>query len=392
MSDMVYAFKVMNSILMEAELKDGFSTMGSDGAIRIVLKNGSEKSFQILSNVAGRIIMVDKKSKIEYTFTKDAINDGVFTLFKYDSKSPSFEGEELNIELEEFTVGKKTGAIEEIDLFDPETKERMDQMNDALKSVNKGDIINISSEEIRKNDSITNTILLRVDEKEPNILTCTLEDIDSDSSVRMDKLAKVFRNRNIYIKYNSLVHINGTDLELILSTKETPFTLTGLLDIEVSKSEQNLDDYDEREIVKQEIKDKMAHSKEYEEAIDKTPNFWETLMNATPKGATHINKILKQKVADSGYLTRGNNVSFKLLSDSVIVNSTNKLIKKNKVYGGTIEKNNVIKYGTRRQGHWELKIVKELEQSTYKVKMYFCNKDLTCKFQRKGTIKIINNE
>ena len=104
-----------------------------------------------------------------------------------------------------------------------------------------------------------------------------------------------------------------------------------------------------------------------------------------------INKILNQKSTSDSYLTKGNDVRFKLLTNSVIVNASHKLIKNNKLYTGKIQKGNIIKIGTKKQGHWELEILKELEPSIYNVKINFCNKDLSCKLYGKGAIKIVKN-
>jgi hypothetical protein len=58
-----------------------------------------------------------------------------------------------------------------------------------------------------------------------------------------------------------------------------------------------------------------------------------------------------------------------------------------------MEKGQIIKVGRRKDGHFEIKIMKEIDPSTYNVKIKFCNKDLECKtWSNKSVIKIIGNK
>jgi hypothetical protein len=400
MVDITKAFSILNSLLIEAQLKDSFSSMADGNMVRLVLKDGSERVFEIVENLAGRIVMVDKQSEIWYTFTKDAMVDSILTLHEYDSdkKSSKFEGKEEKLSVKEFLTGKSGGDIEVIDVHDPENVQRIDDMNSELKTTGEGDVIYISSEENKgKNVVLVNTILLKVVGVEPKRLTCTLEDIETESesgnanSGRMDKLANIFRNRNIYLDFNDLVKFKNNDLVLNLYSNNKLLPINNIIAIEVHKGDEDLESDEERELTKKELIDKIEVSPEFLQAIEKTPSFWDTLTNASPKGVNQINKILNQKSTSDSYLTKGNDVRFKLLTNSVIVNASHKLIKNNKLYTGKIQKGNIIKIGTKKQGHWELEILKELEPSIYNVKINFCNKDLSCKLYGKGAIKIVKN-
>ena len=285
----------------------------------------------------------------------------------------------------------------------PELEQHMSNMNAELKKAKIGDIIYISSEEQRKGGNLINTILLRVNQLEPNMLTCTLDDIitrkenDEETSTNTsDKLANQFRNRNIYIEIDDLVKIKNNELTLNLKTGKTFITLRNLLAVELHNSDSEFeDDDDQKEFAQQELIDKIKssdRSKEYLEAIAKTPNFWDTLFSASPKGVDQLGKILNQSVNANSYLTPGNYVKFKLgpETNTVFVNKDAKLLK-NKIYQGTVEKNNVIKHGKRGQGNWLLKVIEEIDPNTFKVKMSYCNKDMNCKSYGKGTIKVVRN-
>ena len=121
MVDITKAFSILNSLLIEAQLKDSFSSMADGNMVRLVLKDGSERAFEIVENLAGRIVMVDKQSEIWYTFTKDAMVDSILTLHEYDSdkKSSKFEGKEEKLSVKEFLTGKSGGDIEIIKNFVP---------------------------------------------------------------------------------------------------------------------------------------------------------------------------------------------------------------------------------------------------------------------------------
>lgn len=401
MSDMTYAFKVMTSLLLEAELKEVLPNIQEESIIRLVLKDKSEKTFVVESNLAGRIIMVDRSDGKEYTFTKDAINDNTLTIYRYDKNTPNGEGAKIVLKVEEFTTAKKGGEIEQVDLVNPngELEERMAEMNQTLKSARKGSIITISSEEkTSETDGIVNNIFLRVNELTPKKLTCTLEDVKSDEgSQKIKRLISAFRNRNIYIVIGDLVNIKNDDLVLNLRRSDTVISVTGLLDIEVEGGGVANDNAEYVPMTKQELMDKInnsPHSKDYKEAMSKTPNFWETLTNATPKGVSQMNQVLDKVVLNNSYLTIGRQIQFKLLSNPIIIDSNTKLLNSdrfnNNKYPGKIEKDNIIRSGYRRRGHWELKILKDLGNSEYKVKIIHCDTDLKCDVvERDGRIKIV---
>jgi len=150
---------------------------------------------------------------------------------------------------------------------------------------------------------------------------------------------------------------------------------------------------------KQELIDKIKsspHSKEYLEAMDKTPDFWDTLMNASPKGVNQLNQILDKEVTKNSYLTVGRQIQFEIISGSVIVDNNIKLLNTDKFrshkYPGKIEKGNIIISGRRRStnGHWELKILKDLGDGNFKVRVSHCDMDLNCKIvEDEGAIRIV---
>jgi len=398
MNDITYANEIMNSLLMEAELKDSFAEFAEESIIRLVLSNGSEETFEVTENLAGRIEMVDRKSKIKYTFTKDAINDGTMTLHKVDSSKPNSEGAKITLKLKEFMTSKKNGELVSVDIVDDEIHERLGEINSQLKSASKGDILYISTEEKNSKGDIVNTILLKIVESEVEMLTCVLEGIESENdggetnSYAMDKLVKVFKMHNIYIRSNNLVKIVDGSLTLTLTVGKKPFDIQNIIFIETHPNEDSdIDVEDARELAKQEFLHQHGNSPEFKQALAKTPTFWDTFMGATPKGRKEIEKIVNRSVTDNSYLTKGNTITFKLLSNTIFIDRDFKLTQNKKIYAGTMEKNNVLKLGTRRRGHFELQITKEVSPSIYNVKIRFCNKDLNCESQGEGTIKVIRN-
>lgn len=403
MSDMTYAYKVMASLLLEAELKEVLPNIQQESVIRLVLKDKSEKTFFVESNLAGRVIMVDKSDGKQYTFTKDAINDGTLTIYRYDKSTPNGQGAKIVLKVEEFSTAKKGGEIEQVDIVKPveenRLEERMNEMNDILKTAKKGSIINIASEEkIDENDGITNNIFLRVNEISPKKLSCTLEDINSDGdSSRIKTLVNTFKNRNIYISINNLVKIKNDDLVLNLYRSDKFIPVTGLLNIEVGGGGVDNGESDYTPMSKQELIDKIKsspHSKEYLEAMDKTPDFWDTLMNASPKGVNQLNQILDKAVTRNSYLTIGRQLQFELISGSVIVSNNAKLLSTDRFrshkYPGRVERDNIIISGRRTTGHWELKVLKDLGEGDFKVRITYCDSDLKCEMQDdEGRIRIV---
>jgi len=409
MSDMTYARKVMASLLLEAELKEVLPNMEAESIIRLVLANGEEKTFIVDSNLAGRVIMHDKSNNKPYTFTKDAVDDGVLTVYEYDKTKTSGEGKKIVLKVKEFFSAKgKGGSLEQVDLVKPVEESRLEEakneMNQTLKNAKKGSIIQISTEEkTSETDGIINNIWLRVNDISPKKMSCTLEDVKSDgeTSSKIKGFVRTFKNRNIYLSVDDLVKIENDDLVLKLYRSDVGFLIRGLLGIEVNGGDGGDDSEEYTPMTKKELMDKVKnspYSKEYLEAMDKTKDFWETLTNATPKGVNQLNKMLDDAITKNSYLTVGRQVKFELLSDNIFIddNSNAKLLSSNNVrrkqYSGKVEKGMVIKSGTRRdsKGHWELKILKDLGDSKYKVRVTYCDSNLECAVQdNEGRIKII---
>ena len=391
MSNMTYAFKVMNSLLLEAKLIDSFNYLVGGSMVRLVLTDKTEKLFSVTQNNGGRVVMVDRKSKINYTFTKNSLTNNVLTLNLYDEKANNNEGEAFYFELHEFLVSKKSGDVEQIDLIDTKLTKQMAEMNKVIKSLKKGDLLYISSEENHTGDDedgLVNTIILKVDDIEPKQLVCILDDIEVESpSIAMDKLGNAFRNKTVYIEINDLVKIEGDTLVLNMKTSNNIFPLSGLIAIE----KKDGDAEEDADLTKQELVDKIKLTPEYLQAIDKTPGFWDQLFNASPKGVNQLNSLLNQSKVSNSYLSVGDYIDFKLTSPTIFINSDAKL-KQNTIYNqAKVEKNLVIKHGNRRQGHWELKIIKQISDTEYKVNVSYTDKSLI-KFKKgEAIVKIVDN-
>tara|TARA_R110000796_G_scaffold219934_1_gene336002 strand:+ start:16827 stop:18002 length:1176 start_codon:yes stop_codon:yes gene_type:complete len=390
MSDMTYAHKVMNSLLMEAKLVDSFNYLVAGSVVRLTTIDGKEGIFFVTKNEGGRIVMKDKATKINYTFTKNSLTNNVLTLNSYDENADNNEGAARYYELKDFSIGKGSGDVEQIDLIDGDLTKRMADMNNIIKSVKKGELLLISSEENHTGDDedgLVNTIILKVKDVEPKQIVCVLDDIEVESpSIAMDKLGNAFRNRTIYIEINDLVKIDGDGLTLNMKTANNIFPLTGLIAIEKKGVGEDEDDG----LTKQELVDKIKLNPEFMQAIDKTPSFWDQLFNASPKGVNQLDNLLNTSKISNTYLSVGDYVRFKLLSPAIFINSDAKL-KNNQIYNGKIEKNLVLKYGTRKQGHWELKIIKQISDTEYKVKISYLNKDLVKIPKGDGVVKIVDN-
>jgi len=401
MNDMTYAKEIMNSLLMEAELKDSFGEFAEESIIRLVLLNNSEETFQVTKNHAGRIEMVNLKTHIKYTFTKDAIDDGVMTLHKVDSKKPNTEGAKITLKLKEFMTSKKNGELVNVDIVDEDMVERQTEINNELRSAKKNDILYITTDEKNSKGNIMNNILLKVVDKEVKMLTCILEDIESTDgegsstkSYAMNKLGDIFGRHSIYIHSSDLVKIIKGSLTLTVQVGGKPLDIKNIIQIEAhDEPERNLDPQDKEVMAKQEFLKKYGHSEEFLQAIEKTPSFWETLVGASPKGRSQIEKIINKSMTNNSYFTRGSKITFILASPTVHGSNNRSLVSTTKTYVGTMYPNKILQVNDKRTGHFELELVRQPNplEPIYNVKIRYCDKRLRCKYKGVGVINVIRN-
>lgn len=407
MSDISFAFNVLNNILMEAELKDSFGDMPVSGAIRLELTDGSERLFQVIKNEGGRIVMADKDSREMYTFTKDSLKNGILTLYEYDSNSPNKQGKEHPLDLKSFYTSKVNGDITIIDVVDDEMSndvnnlDRFDieAMNETLKTVEIGDMIIISSEEkISDDESKINNILFKVIDLKKEFITTVLYDIETNDgdndSKKMLNLIKIFKERNIFISADNLIKPRGNTLVLPLSTTFNSrkdiktIELPGIIGVEVEKAD--IDDEITLDAKKEKLINKIKNTPEFNQALAKTPNFWETLMNSSYKGIDQIEGMLNNYLTNNSYLTVGSKVMFKLIDSKTITLSNDLRTKLNNTgrLVGRMQKNNKIRIGDRvkSEGYWELKLIKQISDSKYTVNITHCDRDDVCSLIAKNKV------
>ena len=295
-------------------------------------------------------------------------------------------------------TNKKNGPLIGIDVVDEEMTERLNEINNRLKSARKNDILYIATEEKRVKGNIMNNILLKVINKTTKMLTCILDDIETENDGKssiLDKIAKKFGKQEIYIHASDLVKIKKGSL--ILSVKvggdNRNLDITNIIQIEVHNSpESTISPQDKEEMGKQEFLKKHGPSEDFLQAIEKTPNFWETLFGASPKGRSQIDKIINKSLTNNSYYTKGTKVKFILLSPTTVYGDSNRsLIPNTKTYLGTMYPNKILQVNDKRTGHFEIEMGRkpDQEEPIFNVKITYCNKKEICKYKGKHQIRVI---
>ena len=413
-----YAYKIMNSLLMEADLKENFKNIQQGSAITIILDNEDEDKIEfIVTKVeGGEVEMVLPKSAGKYIFSSNALKNGIFSMNEFDKSKGNGKGKEIKYDIKSFIISKggKFDEVEidsEIDNTENLTKE-MNEMNAELSKLKPKDILNILSVEVDsdKGDEFSNNIFLKVGKisKSRQFMECYLYDLESsntdysNSSKWLGNLSKIFSNNKILVNFKDMISIVNDDLVLSLYSKKNKnravIKIPGISNVTIIDSN---DDSDDNEVMsKEELLNRInnsPNSEEYKNAIYKNPSFFEVLSNATPLGVKKLDNKLKKYINKNSYLTKGNKVKINILSKNIVINHQVKLLQKNKnldnSYFGTVESDRKIKINRRNDvnGYWIIEVKKELKNGTYLAKVVYCTNKNVCKaIDNKVNISINN--
>jgi hypothetical protein len=407
--------ELVTSMLLEAELKDIFSTIKTGDKISVTRLDGKNHIYQTQSIIGGKIIMKDlskDSAGAMYMMDKTSLNGNNLTINRYDSNAigKNFKGEELKMDVSKFLIlNTKTGSLEDIDIKgsedefrDKENISRVDEYNNLIKTLNKGDVLRITTESKGNeegSDTIINDLFFDTIGIREDWYVFELKDINADAegeeSIVTQKLVTTVKNQNIFVgKEGFFKVINNTVTLNLKFGKKYQVTLKGIIDVEINDIDADIDsDSEDGKFSKKELEDYLMNDKNFQDMVQKQPGLLGKLSGASPKGLMQLKNMVQNYSTNKSYLTKGKNIKFKLITKDITVDLKNKLLnKKGTYYEAKITNENTLKLGTIGRGHWEIKLKKEVEDNTYQAEVNFCNANRSCKLiTKEAIIKILTN-
>ena len=438
MSGNLLMMGILKSMLLEAELKDTLRTISFDDKIIIKLNGDKTHIYSVFYHTDNEIIMRDDaviKTDEFYILTSDSLDGQNLTIYKYDDKAKAndFKGTEFKMSIDSMYVNNnKTGTNTEIDFEktkvdddsldddsldggdslddrrdnDEELQNRISGYDKILKELNEGDILRLTTDSLSNEegeDTIVNDLFFKVSNITTDWYIFTLDsvsgNVDSITAKSIGKLTNNINKKEFYIAKEQFFKIIKNSVSIILHFgNKQDSVINDIIGVDVNNINNN-DDFDatDKKYSEKELMQWLydTKNKNYMDLINKTPTFWEKVRGASPKGLYHLKRMLQQRGVDNSYLTKGDFVNIKLLSTNLVSDDlSRKLVNKRGAYYNTkVVGDNLLQQGKIGQGHWELKLLEDLDDSTYKTEVSFCKKDKTCKIMSKNAlIKIINNE
>jgi|TARA_R110000796_G_scaffold11796_1_gene39612 hypothetical protein len=408
--------ELVTSMLLEAELKDVFSTIKAGDKIGVTRLDGKNHIYQTQSNMTGKIIMKDlskDSAGAMYVMDRTSLNGNDLTIHRYDNKQTNFKGEELKMDVSKFSIlDDKTGSLENIDIENPkgaeddfrneENTSRVDEYNNLIKTLDKGDVLRITTESEGNeegSDTIINDLFFDTIGIREEWYVFKLKDINADAegekSIATQKLVDAIKNQNIFVgKEGFFKVINDTVTLNLKFGKKFKVTLKGIIDVEINNIEADIDPDDEDgKYSKKELEDYLMNNKDFQDMLQKQPNLMGKLSGASPKGLMQLKNMIQNYSTKNSYLTKGKNIKFKLITKDITVDLKYKLLnKKGTYYEAKVIDENTLKLGIIGRGHWEINLKKEIEDNTYQAEVNFCKADRSCKLMTKeAIIKILTN-
>jgi hypothetical protein len=393
----------INSLLLEAELKDVFDSIEVGDVFSVDLKDGRMFTYTVMENKGGDIKLRDRKPNDAGLYTifiisKDSMNDTVMTTWKYDSNQSDGKGEEMKFNIKRIRTGKNTGAIETIDLEDPILADKYNKFNQEILKGEVGDTIGITTVEETNGEELLNNIFFKIHEIKQTHYLLSLVDVDGDSET-LNNYYINFNDKNFYINTNNLIKIlNNNTLNLQLAFKgrnnETKkININPIVDVSINKNDDSFDDEnDENQTMsKKALQDILDKDPTYQKMINQQPGILDVLRGASAKGVYQLAKKLKQNKVNNSFLTRGKYVKFKWDSPKIYKDENN-VLSRNGSYEGKVEREGVIKLGNRNSGFFNLTLLDEIEPSVYKVKVVYTNPRRNSNREPDGIIRITDND
>lgn len=411
--------KVVETMLLEASFRDVFSTINSGNKIGIKTRDGHKHAYEALSNVGGKIIMRDLSKDAlgaMYVMDRASLNNTDLTIWKYDgdnSKNNDFKGDEINIKVTEFgVINNQSGKLEKVDVEaseddfrQEENLNRVDDYNNIIQNLDKGDVLMITTETegAEGGDSIVNDLFFKVMSIDAEWYGLKLDEVQGDAegevSSIIQKIATQLTNKFIYIGGAHgffKVRNDSVGIDLFIVKKNgIRIPIKDIIDVQNNNIEADIDyDDQEKKYSKSELEDALLDDPTFQSMLMKKPSLMDTLRGASPKGLLQLRNMVQQYGAKNSYLTKGNLVKFKMMSPSVRSGDfRHKLLnRKDTYYEAKVTGDKILKLGTVGKGHWEIVLDKEVEDNTYKAEISFCKADRTCNvLSKKSIIKILTN-
>lgn len=398
--------EVVNSMLLEASLSDVFGSINNDDKLSVTTLDGKNHVYQVLSNMTGRIIMKDLSKDaagLQYIIDRQSLNKDKLTLYKFDKEAQSndFKGEAIEMKVEKIlTLDTKSGAPQEIDVEPDEDDFRktehtglIGEFNNEIKNLDKGDIIVITNETPNKDggDSIVNDLFLKVINIEKDWYVFNLQEVDGDAegeiSYATQALYKSVSDKFIFVGgphgFFKETEDGQVGIDLFVGTKNAAnrVKLKGVIDVQNNSIEKDIDyNDDKKKFSKKELQNFLANDPTFRSMMMKKPSLMDTLTGASPKGLMQLKNMVQKHSTKNSYLTKGKNVSFKIMSPSIKSGDfRHKLLnRRNTYYQAKVTGENTLKSGTIGRGHWEIKLNKEVDDAIFQAKVSFCDADRTC--------------
>ena len=402
--------EVVASMLLEAELKDIFNTIDAGKFIYVTTTDKKQYIYQVESNITGNIIMKDVVSEVEYILNKDSLDNKNLKIWKYNGGTTDNKDEGLVLTIDAISVVNKAGTTQIIDVEgdedDYEKKEnlsRLDEYNNLIKTLEKGDVLRITTEtesDEEGGDSIVNDLFFETVGINKNWYVFKLKDInanvDGEEAIETQKLVRVISDKDLAVGKGGFFKIinNKITLNLVIVKPKSTIVIKGIIDVKINNIEGDID-YDEENSTysKKELKYDIMKDKNFRDMLEKQPNLLGKLRGASPRGLMQLKNMIQQHSTKNSYLTKGNFIKFKVINKDIVVDLNHKLLKKEGMYyQAKVTDENTLKLGRKNSGNWEINLKDEIEENTYNSEVNFCKSDGSCKLMAKNVIiKILTN-
>lgn len=408
--------KIVESILLESTFESVYKKLKVGNIIKITEPNNQITKFEVV-NVGTDFVSVIDSNGNKYGFSSYSFKGNILTLSDSDGDMIYINVSNIDI------IGKKENNTQpnankpkgdEPKGDEPEGDNQTDNVEDiqnkiiefenVIKNLNNGDSLVITTERHDEGelDSIVNDIFFKLKGIENGFLILDLEtvepNVDGEFSSTTEKSLVGFTGGVVKINLNKLFYINDNKITINISvTKNNQNIDLQLVNIiEVQSNDINTAvDYDDndKKYSPDEIRKQLVNDPTYRSMLNKSPTLWDTLTKASPKGLLQLRKLMDKHVVDNSYLTKGNVVTFKLISRPIPSGDTNDSLqnKKNFYYKGKVTSDMTLKLGDLNTGHWDIKLLDEIKKSTFKCEVSFCKKNKCTVKTRKAVIKILNN-
>ena len=399
MDNLINMVNEIKTLLTEAKMKNIFKFIDVGDIILIHFKGdikifGSFQRFEVFGKNENGIIVIAEVNNKKYSIDKNKITPRQIWIGDEET------GEKYIVPITDmsFKINNLNGEVIKLDDKDENLKEPIDVRGKNVsdednEDAEQGKYLNqklIKFNEIIKSLKVDDNLQIKTalpnnddDEYSETILTFSCNDIEEDNIelnltwAEGDK-ASGYRDKlndsEILIKPNNLIRIENDYLVLNLflrnkfgSTSEFPLKYIFEMGIDVIHGNKET-------MNKKALSKIIRNDPTILKLFNTQPNIMDTLMGASPTGVYQLGKLLQKYKVNNSYLTKDKHVSFRLLSKSIgnpkkhknyLINSK----KRKEPYDGIMIDDTTIKYGKISQNHLRLKLIKDLNDGIYDVKI-----------------------